>query len=52
MMADAGRDIERRVLAHAVLAHLEHRILVHGPRTIVFHPDGWGVGVERGAPLT
>jgi formyltetrahydrofolate deformylase len=40
MMVDSGRDIERRVLAQAVLAHLEHRIIIHGSRTIVFHPDG------------
>jgi len=40
MMADSGRDIERRVLAQAVLAHLEHRIIIHERRTIVFHPDG------------
>jgi formyltetrahydrofolate deformylase len=31
-----GRDIERVVLARAVLAHLEHRIIVHANRTIVF----------------
>lgn len=31
-----GRDIERVVLARAVRAHLEDRILVHGRRTIVF----------------
>ncbi len=31
-----GRDLERLVLARAVRAHLEHRILVHGPRTVVF----------------
>ncbi|MEM7681956.1 MAG: formyltetrahydrofolate deformylase [Planctomycetota bacterium] len=31
-----GRDIERQVLARAVQAHLEHRVLVHGNRTIVF----------------
>ena len=40
MMADSGRDIERSVLAQAVLAHLEHRIIIHERRTIVFHPDG------------
>ena len=40
MMVDSGRDIERRVLAQAVLAHLEHRTIIHGNRTIVFHPDG------------
>jgi len=40
MMIDSGRDIERTVLAQAVLAHLEHRVIIHGSRTIVFRPDG------------
>jgi formyltetrahydrofolate deformylase len=31
-----GRDLETTVLARAVRAHLEHRVLVHGRRTIVF----------------
>ena len=31
-----GRDIERVVLARAVKAHLEHRIIISGRRTIVF----------------
>ncbi|MHC5068122.1 MAG: formyltetrahydrofolate deformylase [Planctomycetota bacterium] len=31
-----GRDIERRVLAHAVSLHLQRRVLVNGTRTIVF----------------
>jgi formyltetrahydrofolate deformylase len=31
-----GRDIERIVLARAVMAHLDDRVLVDGPRTIVF----------------
>jgi formyltetrahydrofolate deformylase len=31
-----GRDIERTVLARAVRAHLEDRVLVHGNRTVVF----------------
>jgi len=31
-----GRDIERRVLAEAVAAHLEDRVLLDGSRTIVF----------------
>ena len=31
-----GRDLERMVLARAVRAHLEHRVLVFGTRTIVF----------------
>jgi formyltetrahydrofolate deformylase len=35
-MTRIGSDIERIVLARAVQAHLEHRILVHGNRTVVF----------------
>ena len=31
-----GRDIERQVLARAVRLFLEHRLLINGPRTIVF----------------
>lgn len=31
-----GKDIERRVLTRAVRAHLEHRIITTGRRTIVF----------------
>ncbi|MEO6922486.1 MAG: formyltetrahydrofolate deformylase [Bryocella sp.] len=31
-----GRDIERRVLTRAVKFHTEHRVFVHGNRTIVF----------------
>jgi formyltetrahydrofolate deformylase len=31
-----GRDIERIVLARAVKAHLEHRIIIAGNRTILF----------------
>jgi formyltetrahydrofolate deformylase len=33
-----GRDIERRVLARAVLHHLEDRVVLNGKKTIVF-PD-------------
>lgn len=32
-----GRNIERRVLTKAVKWHLEHRIIVEGNKTIVFH---------------
>ena len=32
----AGRDLEVAVLARAVRAHVEHRVLVHGRRTVVF----------------
>jgi formyltetrahydrofolate deformylase len=31
-----GRDLEVIVLARAVRAHLEHRVLIHGNRTVVF----------------
>jgi len=31
-----GRDIERRVLAEAVRAHLADRVLVNGGKTVVF----------------
>jgi formyltetrahydrofolate deformylase len=31
-----GRDLEKIVLARAVLAHLEHRVLVYGNKTVVF----------------
>ncbi len=35
-MTRAGRDLETVVLARAVRAHLDHRVLVHGRKTIVF----------------
>jgi formyltetrahydrofolate deformylase len=31
-----GRDLERLVLARAVRAHLEDRVLTYGKRTVVF----------------
>lgn len=31
-----GRDLERTVLAEALRAHLEHRVLVYGRKTVVF----------------
>ena len=31
-----GRDLEVAVLARAVLAHIDHRTLVYGRRTVVF----------------
>jgi len=31
-----GRDLETIVLARAVRAHLDHRVLVHGRKTVVF----------------
>jgi formyltetrahydrofolate deformylase len=35
-LARAGRDVEKIVLARAVRLALENRIIVHGPRTLVF----------------
>ena len=35
-MQRIGRDIERRVLSQAVHWHLEDRVMVDGPRTVVF----------------
>ena len=31
-----GRDLEVAVLARAVRAHVEHRVLVYGRKTVVF----------------
>jgi formyltetrahydrofolate deformylase len=36
-MIRAGRDIERRVLARAVQAYLDHKIILRERRTIIFH---------------
>jgi formyltetrahydrofolate deformylase len=36
VMAGRGRDLEGSVLATAVRAHLEHRVLRYGNRTVVF----------------
>jgi formyltetrahydrofolate deformylase len=33
-----GRDIERRVLSHAVHLHLADRVLLNGSKTVVFRP--------------
>ncbi len=35
-LVHSGRDLERVVLARAVRAHLQHRVLPYGRRTIVF----------------
>ncbi|WP_230293176.1 formyltetrahydrofolate deformylase [Croceicoccus sp. Ery5] len=35
-MVARGRDVERRVLARAVKAHLEDRVFLNGDRTVVF----------------
>ncbi len=36
-LAEAGRDVEAQVLARAVTWHTEHRVLLNGDRTVVFH---------------
>lgn len=36
-MVARGRDVERRVLARAVKAHLEDRVFMNGTRTVVFN---------------
>jgi len=35
-MAQAGRDVEKLVLARAVRLVLEERVFLHGGRTVVF----------------
>jgi formyltetrahydrofolate deformylase len=36
-LTEAGRDVEAQVLARAVTWHAEHRVLLNGDRTIIFH---------------
>ncbi len=38
-LKEVGRDVEKQVLARAVEAHLEERIIVNGNRTIVFSKE-------------
>ncbi|MDT4762049.1 formyltetrahydrofolate deformylase [Sphaerochaeta sp. PS] len=38
-LRDVGKDVERRVLARAVQAHLESRIIIWNNRTIVFNVE-------------
>lgn len=38
-LRDVGKDVERRVLAKAVQAHLESRIIIFKNRTIVFEAE-------------
>jgi formyltetrahydrofolate deformylase len=35
-LAAIGRDAERVALARAVRWHAEHRVLLHGRRTVIF----------------
>jgi formyltetrahydrofolate deformylase len=36
-LTEAGRDVEAQVLARAVTWHAEHRVLLNGNRTVIFH---------------
>jgi len=36
-LINSGRNLERNVLVNAIKAHLEHRIMIHSRRTIVFN---------------
>jgi formyltetrahydrofolate deformylase len=36
-LTEAGQDVEAQVLARAVRWHAEHRVLLNGDRTVVFH---------------
>jgi len=36
-LTEVGSDIESRVLARAVRSHVEHRVMLNGHRTVVFH---------------
>lgn len=38
-LRNVGKDVERSVLARAVSAHLENRIIIHNNRTIVFNVE-------------
>lgn len=42
-----GRDVESQVLARAVHAHIHHRVLLNGSRTIVFPPSPGSYASER-----
>ncbi|NLA92289.1 MAG: formyltetrahydrofolate deformylase, partial [Spirochaetales bacterium] len=37
-LRNVGKDVERVVLSRGVRAHLEHRIILWGNRTVVFNP--------------
>ncbi len=38
-LKEVGKDVERQVLARAVKAHLENRIIINDNRTIVFSSE-------------
>jgi formyltetrahydrofolate hydrolase len=46
-MRRVGRYVERQVLAQAVTWHREDRVIVEGPRTIVFAEETFGTDSPR-----
>ncbi|MCC9626080.1 formyltetrahydrofolate deformylase [Thalassospira sp. MA62] len=42
-----GRDVESQVLARAVHAHIHHRVMINGNRTVVFPPSPGSYASER-----
>ncbi|WP_105435826.1 formyltetrahydrofolate deformylase [Neorhizobium tomejilense] len=42
-----GRDVESQVLARAIHAHIHHRTLINGNRTVVFPPSPGSYASER-----
>ena len=42
-----GRDVEAQVLARAIHAHIHHRVLLNGSRTVVFPPSPGSYASER-----
>ncbi|GGE13017.1 formyltetrahydrofolate deformylase [Aureimonas endophytica] len=42
-----GRDVEARVLARAIHAHIHHRVFLNGDRTVVFPASPGGYASER-----
>ena len=42
-----GRDVEAQVLARAIHAHIHHRVLINGSRTVVFPPSPGSYASER-----
>ena len=42
-----GRDVESQVLARAVHAHIHHRVLINGNRTVVFPPSPGSYASDR-----
>src|SRR5690625_467249 len=51
-LTQVGSDIESRVLARAVRSHVEHRILLHGRKTVVFQSTPQGAVTKHRASST